>query len=84
MEIQLDQDNIYRGKWGSMLGIGLGVFMGALDMSIINISLPTLMEQLGTQFATVQWVVIAYVLVMEISEPQIASIFPIMVYIPTG
>ena len=64
MEIQVDQDKPYRGKWGSMLGIGLGVFMGAIDMSIINISLPTLMEQLGTQFATVQWVVIAYVLVI--------------------
>lgn len=47
-----------------MLGIGLGLFMGALDMSIINISLPTLMEQLDTQFATIQWVVIGYSLVI--------------------
>ncbi len=47
-----------------MLAVGLGVFMGALDMSIINISLPTLLEQLETNFATVQWVVIGYVLVI--------------------
>lgn len=54
----------YGGKWGAMLAISLGVFMGALDMSIINISLPTLLEQLGTKFATIQWVVIGYNLVI--------------------
>lgn len=47
-----------------MLAIGLGVFMGTLDMSIVNISLPTLVEQLHTKFATVQWVVLGYVLVI--------------------
>lgn len=64
MEIRYNQTTSYEGKWGAMLAIGLGVLMGALDMSIINISLPTLMEQLDTKFATIQWVVIGYILVI--------------------
>ncbi|MBN2041701.1 MAG: MFS transporter [Spirochaetes bacterium] len=47
-----------------MLAVGLGVFMGAIDMSIINISLPTMMVELNTRFSTVQWVVIGYVLII--------------------
>lgn len=46
------------------MAIGLGIFMGALDMSIINISLPTLMIQLETRFVAVQWIVIAYILII--------------------
>ncbi|MFC1838309.1 MFS transporter [Thermodesulfobacteriota bacterium] len=51
-------------KWGAMLAITTGMFMSALDMSIINISLPTLMVQLNTKFLAVQWVMISYNLVM--------------------
>ncbi len=51
-------------KWWSMLVIGLGVFMGTLDMSSVIISLPTLVAELGTDFATIQWVIIGYVLVI--------------------
>ena len=54
----------YEGKWGAMLAIGVGMFMGALDMSIINVSLPTLMVRLNTEFVLVQWVIISYNLVM--------------------
>jgi EmrB/QacA subfamily drug resistance transporter len=64
MEMHSNQTTLYAGKWGAMLAIGLGVIMGALDMSIVNISLPTLVEQLHTKFATVQWVVLGYVLVI--------------------
>ncbi len=51
-------------KWGAMLGIGLGVLMSTLDGSIVNISLPTLVEELDTTFTTVQWVVLSYMLVI--------------------
>lgn len=64
MEIQRNQTTPYAEKWGAMLAIGLGVFMGTLDMSIVNISLPTLVDQLQTKFATVQWVVLGYTLVI--------------------
>ena len=47
-----------------MAGVGLGVLMGTLDISIVNISLPTLVRELNTNFATIQWVTIAYILVL--------------------
>ncbi|MBI4774678.1 MAG: MFS transporter [Deltaproteobacteria bacterium] len=47
-----------------MAGIGLGVLMATIDASIVNVALPTLVETLHTDFATVQWVVISYVLVI--------------------
>src|SRR4030042_5633671 len=63
MKSQSDQTNLYAGKWGTMVTIGLGILMGTLDMSIVNISLPTLVEQLHTDFVTIQWVMLGYVLV---------------------
>ncbi len=51
-------------KWWAMLGIGLGVLMSTLDSSIVNISLPTLVRQLDTDFATIQWVVLSYLLII--------------------
>lgn len=64
MDIQKNHMSSYEGKWGAMLAMGLGVFMGSLDMSIVNVSLPTLVEQLNAKFATVQWVILGYVLVI--------------------
>lgn len=57
-------DRIDRNKWRAMMGIGLGIFMATIDTSIVNISLPTLVQQLHTDFATVQWVVVSYVLML--------------------
>jgi len=51
-------------KWIAMLAVGLGVFMGTLDASIINVSLPTLVQSLETDFATIQWVILGYILVV--------------------
>ncbi len=47
-----------------MLGVGLGVLMFTLDTSIVNIALPTLANTLRTNFATIQWVVLSYLLVL--------------------
>ena len=47
-----------------MLGIGLGVLMFTLDVSIVNIALPSLVRILHTNFATIQWIVLSYLLVV--------------------
>lgn len=52
----------YRHKWHAMAAVGTGVFLATLDGSIINVSLPTLVTALDTEFALVQWVVLAYLL----------------------
>ncbi|MBF0550047.1 MAG: MFS transporter [Deltaproteobacteria bacterium] len=51
-------------KWGAFGAIGLGVLMATLDMGIVNVALPTLIRQLHTDFATIQWVILSYVLVI--------------------
>ncbi|WP_300163234.1 MFS transporter [Solidesulfovibrio sp.] len=48
----------------AMLGVNLMVFMATLDMSIVNVALPTLVEALHTDFAAIQWVILSYVLVI--------------------
>ncbi|MEE8399016.1 MAG: MFS transporter, partial [Desulfobacterales bacterium] len=68
----------YAMKWWSMLVVGLGIFMGTLDMSSVNVSLPTLVEELGTDFATIQWVILGYVLVitsMMLGVARLGDIF---------
>ena len=56
--------NRTKAKWIAMLAVSLGVFMGTLDASIINVSLPTLVDELHTDFATIQWVILGYILVV--------------------
>lgn len=51
-------------RWWVMLGVGLGVLMFTLDTSIVNIALPTLLQVFQTTFATIQWVVLSYLLVV--------------------
>jgi hypothetical protein len=43
----------------ALAGIGMGVFMATLDSSIVNISLPTLVNSLHTNLATIEWVVLS-------------------------
>src|SRR5690606_5395867 len=54
----------YSRKWFVMLAVSLGVFLATIDGSIVNVALPTLVRELNTDFATVQWVVLAYLLTL--------------------
>jgi EmrB/QacA subfamily drug resistance transporter len=38
--------------------------MATIDISIVNVSLPTLVQALRTDFPTIQWVILSYVLVI--------------------
>ncbi len=49
-------------RWRVFPAIGLGVIMATLDISVVNIALPTLQRSLHAPFTTVEWVVLAYVL----------------------
>jgi MFS family permease len=46
-----------------LLGVGLGVFMSTLDVGIINVALPTLVQSLQTNFPQAQWAILSYQLV---------------------
>ena len=49
-------------KWFVMAAVASGMFLATIDGSIVNIALPTLERDLHTDFAMVQWVVLAYLL----------------------
>ncbi|MCB0417742.1 MAG: MFS transporter [Bdellovibrionaceae bacterium] len=47
-----------------LLCVGLGLFIVVIDVTIVNIALPSLARELQAPFATVQWVVISYTLML--------------------
>lgn len=53
-----------REKWYVMASVGMGIFLSTIDGSIVNVALPSLVKALGTKFAVVQWVVLAYLLTL--------------------
>jgi EmrB/QacA subfamily drug resistance transporter len=57
-----DQPIDYSRKWYAMAAVAMGVFLATIDGSIVIVAQPTLEKQLQTDFATVQWVVLAYLL----------------------
>lgn len=54
----------YSQKWWVLLSVAMGIFLSTIDGSIVNVALPTLQEVFHTSFATVQWVVVSYLLVV--------------------
>ena len=55
-------ENIYHRKWHILSAVGTGVFLATVDGSIVNVSLPTMVTSLNTNFTVIQWVVLAYLL----------------------
>ncbi len=49
-------------KWWALATVGLGAFMSTLDSSIVNVTLPSILRAFRTDLATVEWVVLAYLL----------------------
>lgn len=52
----------YSRKWYVMAAVAMSTFLATIDGSIVNVALPTLVRDLNADFATVQWVVLAYLL----------------------
>lgn len=43
-------------QWIALLAMGLGVFMGLLDVTVVNVALPTMARGFNTTFTNLQWV----------------------------
>lgn len=54
----------YSRKWWVLAAVGSGVFMSTIDGSIVNIALKTLQDTFNTSLSAVEWVVLAYLLVI--------------------
>jgi MFS family permease len=50
--------------WLAVAAVCLGAFMGQLDASVVTVAFPALQRQFGTGLASVQWVSLAYLLVL--------------------
>lgn len=69
-----------RGRWQwAVLGVVLiGATMSALDVTIVNIALPTIKDEFHTRLELVEWVSMAYMIVLAIALPivgRLADIF---------
>jgi EmrB/QacA subfamily drug resistance transporter len=51
-------------KWLILTSVSLGSLMSTLDGSIVNIALPAIQNDFGIDLTTVEWVVVAYLLVI--------------------
>lgn len=49
-------------NWLVFLMVAIGIFMATLDGSIVNIALPAIMEDFAVPLATIQWIVMIYLL----------------------
>ncbi|MBT2208615.1 DHA2 family efflux MFS transporter permease subunit [Actinomadura sp. NEAU-AAG7] len=57
----------WRGNpWAILLTLSLGFFMTLLDLTIVNIAIPSMIDKLDASLDQVLWVVNAYVLVLAV------------------
>lgn len=52
-------------KWLVLIAIGASTFMTALDTSVVNTVLPVINRSLGSDIATIEWVVTVYLLIVS-------------------
>lgn len=60
-----------------MAAVAMGVFLATIDSSIVNVALPTLVNDLATTFSVIEWIVLVYLLtisVLMLSVGRIADI----------
>ena len=51
-------------KWWTLIVVCLAVFMLLVDVTIVNVALPSIQRALGSSFEDLQWVVDAYALAL--------------------
>jgi EmrB/QacA subfamily drug resistance transporter len=61
------------GGWGlPLLVLVAGMFMSVLDISIVNVAIPTIQNEFGGTTQDVQWVITAYTLMLGVVVPATA------------
>src|SRR5436305_7026622 len=49
-------------KWWTLLAVSVATFMLLLDITVVNVALPSIRASLGASFTDLQWVIDAYTL----------------------
>src|ERR671914_1083739 len=47
-------------KWWTLIAVSVATFMLLLDITVVNVALPSIREDLGASFSDLQWVIDAY------------------------
>src|SRR5215469_3159961 len=53
-------------RWWALVATSFGLFMALLDVTIVNVALPTIGTSLNASFADLQWVINAYALSLAV------------------
>ncbi len=56
-------------KWFILINVLIGATMSALDVSIVNVAMPTLKSEFNTTMSVIEWVAMAYMLTLTIFLP---------------
>lgn len=56
--------SLRENPWAVLLSVALGQFMVVVDVTILNIALPTIAEDFDASMAGIEWAIIAYALAM--------------------
>src|SRR5215211_495883 len=51
-------------KWWTLIAVSVATFMLLLDITVVNVALPSIREDHGASFTELQWVVDAYALTL--------------------
>jgi EmrB/QacA subfamily drug resistance transporter len=51
-------------KWWTLIAVSVATFMLLLDITVVNVALPSIRQDLGASFTDLQWVVDAYALTL--------------------
>ncbi|TFH04439.1 MAG: MFS transporter, partial [Candidatus Thorarchaeota archaeon] len=68
------QESKIPGPYKIVGATSIGIFLSALDSSIVNVSLFTMQEFFGVTISAIQWVVVAYLLVMTSTMPLMGKL----------
>lgn len=61
-------------SWWVLIAIGLGVFMAMLDVTIVNVALPTIQREFNASYVDTQWVVNAYTITYAVATLIVAKL----------
>src|SRR3954453_1927655 len=53
-----------RRQWWTLIAVSVATFMLLLDITVVNVALPSIRKDLGASFTDLQWVVDAYALTL--------------------
>lgn len=60
----LEGEETMHRKWWALIAVCAAIFMLLLDITIVNVALPSIQQSLGATFSQLQWIVDAYALTL--------------------